>query len=63
MDFIPSGSPVLGIYQATHQSGLPLPPPGDLHNPGIKPSFPALDSLLLSHPEALSKLSQYLLTL
>ena len=38
----PFGSSVLGIYQATHQSGLPFPPPGDPHNPGIKPTFPAL---------------------
>ena len=32
-------------------SGLPFPSPGDLPNPGIKPTSPALqaDSLLLSH--------------
>ena len=32
-------------------SGLPCPPPGDLPNPGIKPTSPALqvDSLPLSH--------------
>ena len=32
-------------------SGLPCPPPGDLPNPGIEPTPPALqaDSLLLSH--------------
>ena len=35
-------------------SGLPVPPPGDLPNPGIKPKSPAppalqVDSLPLSH--------------
>ena len=32
-------------------SGLPFPSPGDLHNLGIEPQFPALqvDSLPLSH--------------
>ena len=34
-----------------HWSGLPFPPPGDLPDPGIKTSSPALqaDSLPLSH--------------
>ena len=34
-----------------YYSGLPLPSPGDLPNPGIKPESPALqvDSLLLTH--------------
>ena len=34
----------------THWSGLPFPPPGDLLNPGIKPTSRSLqvDSLLLS---------------
>ena len=33
------------------KSGLPLPSPGDLPSPGIKPESPAMqaDSLLLSH--------------
>ena len=32
-------------------SGLPFPPPGDLHDPGIEPGFAALqvDSLALGH--------------
>ena len=35
--------------------GLPFPPPGDLPDPGIKPTSPALqaDYLLLSHPTAI----------
>ena len=39
-------------------SGLPLPSPADLSNPGIKLMSPALlaDSLLLSHREALFEL-------
>ena len=36
-------------------SGLPLPPLGDLPDPGVEPASPALagDSLPLSHPEVL----------
>ena len=35
-------------------SGLPFPPPGDLPDPGIEPTSPALqaDSLPLSHQES-----------
>ena len=34
-----------------HWSGVPFPPPGDLPDPGIEPTSPALqaDSLALSH--------------
>ena len=41
----------LGFSRQEHWSGFPCPPPGDLHNPGIKPRSPALqvDSLPLSH--------------
>ena len=37
-------------------NGLPFPPPGDLPNPGIKPTGPALlaDSLLSEPPGKLS---------
>ena len=37
----------LGFSRQEYWSGLPFPPPGDLPNPGIKPSFPTLqvDSL------------------
>ena len=41
MDCSPPGSSVRGIYQARVQrSRLPFPPPGNLPNPGIEPSFP-----------------------
>ena len=52
MSCSPSASSVLGILQARKWSGLPFPPPGDLHDPGIKPVSPELqvDSLPLSHP-------------
>ena len=36
------GSSVYGISQAEYCSGLPFPPPGDLPNPGIEPTSPAL---------------------
>ena len=40
-----------GFSQQKYWSGLPCPPPGDLPNPGIKPSSPALlDSLLSKTP-------------
>ena len=42
---------VHGILQARNWTGLLCPPPGDLPNSGIKPTFPAVqaDSLPLSH--------------
>ena len=48
MDCSLPGSSVHGISQAKYWSGLPIPPPGDLLNPGIEPRSPALwaDSLL-----------------
>ena len=44
----------MGFSRQEYWSGLPFPSPGDLPNPGIKPTSPALqvDSLLLSHQEA-----------
>ena len=31
----------MGFTRQEHWSGLPLPPPGDLPDPGTKPTFPA----------------------
>ena len=42
MDCDPPGSSVHGILQARILSGLPLPSPGDLPDPEIKPKSPAL---------------------
>ena len=41
----------VGFSGQEYWSGLPFPPSGDLSDPGIKPSLPALqsDSLPLSH--------------
>ena len=44
----------MGFSRQEYWSGLPCPPPGYLHNPGIKPVSPVssalkADSLLLSH--------------
>ena len=36
----PPGSSVHGISQARILSGLPLPSPGDLSDPGIEPESP-----------------------
>ena len=45
---------VYGILQVRVLGWLPCPPPGDLPNPGTKPTFPVgsvlqVDSLPLSH--------------
>ena len=44
----------MGFPRQEYWTGLPFPSPGDLPNPGIKPTFPAsqVDSLSLSHWEA-----------
>jgi len=35
----------MGFSRQEYCSGLPCPPPGDLPNPGIKPTFPASPAL------------------
>ena len=35
----------MGCSRQEHWSGLPFPPPGDLPDPGIKPSFPVSPAL------------------
>ena len=45
MDYGLSGSSVLGFHRQEYCSGLPLPPPGDLPNSGIKPESPALQAV------------------
>ena len=42
MDCSPPGSSVHGISQAGYWSGLPFPLPGELPDPMVKPSSPAL---------------------
>ena len=43
----------MGFPRQEYWSGLPFPPPGDLPDPGIKPSSPALqaDALTSEPPE------------
>ena len=59
MDCSPPGSSVHGISRQEYWSGLPFPSPGDLPNPGIKPTSPAwqVDSLPLSQ---IGNLNSYL---
>ena len=45
MDCSPPGSSAYGIFQAKYWCRLPFPPPGDLSNPGIKPTCPASPAL------------------
>ena len=56
----------MGFSRQESWSELPFPSPGDLPDPGIEPSSPALqeDSLLLSHrgsPLCLHQISSYLI--
>ena len=37
--------PSTGFPRQEHWSGLPLPPPGDLPDPEIKPAYPACPEL------------------
>ena len=45
MDQNPPRSSVHGIFRQEYWSGLPCPPPGDLPNPGIKPTSPMSPAL------------------
>ena len=45
-----------GFSRQEYSSGLPLPPPGKLSNPGIKPTSPALTSRFWFFPSHLEKL-------
>ena len=42
----PQGPPSMGFSRQEYWSGLPFPPPGDLHDPGIEPT--SLASLALA---------------
>ena len=51
MDRSPPGSSVPGIFQAEYWSGLPFPSPGDLPDPGMEPTSPALaGGFLIAEP-------------
>ena len=45
MDFSPSAPLSMGFSRQEYWSGLPCPPPGDLPDPGIKPTSPASPEL------------------
>ena len=53
----------MGIPRQAYWSRLPFPPPGDLPNPEIEPTSPALqaDSLLPSHQRSLEKIIKSLI--
>ena len=42
----PPGSSVHGLFEQEHWSGLPFPSPGDLPDPGSKPTFPMSPALV-----------------
>ena len=48
MDYSLPGCSVHGISRQEYWSGLPFPPPGDLSNPRIEPTSPALVSRLFT---------------
>ena len=68
MDDSPSGSSVHGFSWQEHWSGLPVPSPGDLPDPGIEPGSPALQAepqaaqshYRLSHQGGLTELKFYM---
>ena len=45
MDCSLPDSSLLGIFQQKYWSGLPVPPPDNLPDPGIKPTAPAAPEL------------------
>ena len=49
MDCSLLGSSAMGFSRQEYQSGLPVPSPEGLPNPGIKPKHPALGAQSLSH--------------
>ena len=55
----------MGFLKEKYWSGLPFPPPGDLPNPGIKPTFPVSPALqadsLPAKPSAKPSISSYCL--
>ena len=59
MDCSPPGSSVNGILQARILEWLPFPSPGDLPDPGIEPTSPALaGGLFTTEPPGKSKIDQ-----
>ena len=57
IDYSPTGSSVHGIFPTRILSGLPLPPPGDLSDPGIKSESLALAGrFFTTEPQNLSRL-------
>ena len=42
MDCSPQAPLSMGFSRQEHWSGLPFPPPGDLPDPGVEPTSPAL---------------------
>ena len=57
MDCSPPGSSTMGFSRQEYWSGLPLPSPGDLPDPGIEPRSPSLqaDALTSEPPGKLPK--------
>ena len=56
MDCGPPGSSVHGFSRQEYWSGLPFPSPGDLPDPGIEPSAPALeDGFFTTEPPGKSR--------
>ena len=45
----------MGFSRQEYWSGLPFPPPGDLPNPGIEPTSPALQRVFNTEPPEISQ--------
>ena len=55
-------SPSMGFSRQEYWSGLPVPSPGDLPNPGIKPRSPALQAGILTSEPPGKKFLQLILS-
>ena len=62
MDCSPPGSLSMGFFREEYWSGLPWPPPGDLPNPGIETSSPALHVNSLPLNQWRSPLTSYFMS-
>ena len=58
MDCSPLGSSVHAISQATILDGLPFPSPGDLPDPGLEPTSPALVGEFTTEPPSAWEIPQ-----
>ena len=50
----------MGVPRLEYWNGLPFPSPGDLHNPGMEPSSPALAGRFLTSEPPGKPINEYI---